>query len=355
MREQSITRRSVLTGLGGAAALSGLPAASAREVLSTPSDPLDEIEIQTDDFNVSHVYAADLYSLAYGNGYVQARNRLFQMEVFRLIGKGESASVLGEGQLASDIQITRDLYTQEERERMWETESSTTREGVKGFVDGINRKIVERAGSGEFPAEFPALGHAPEPWEPEDVIAVVSFQIGVFGVGQLNQLGKAQEFQQLRESLDDEDAFGDIEWLRTKDDAYTTIPEDELVKEGGQTKPESLAAVPENQLRFLEASTGAEIWGIEQDVELPEDVVTGERTGSASWRSSSSARTYSTSTANTPNPDAPSCGPGRRWASSSRRSPTRSASTAPATTVSGWASRGPRPSSSAGPPTSLGR
>lgn len=100
-------------------------------------DPLEEIEILTDEYDVSHVYADDLYSLAYGNGYVQARDRLFQMEVFRLIGKDESASVLGSGQLASDIQVTRDLYTDEERQRMWEM-ASTTKEADTSNYLGIS-------------------------------------------------------------------------------------------------------------------------------------------------------------------------------------------------------------------------
>ena len=160
---------------------------------SGSTDTLQEIEILRDEYNVSHVYADDLYSLAYGNGYVQARDRLFQLEVFRLIAKGESASMLGSGQLASDIMVTRDLYTEEERERMWETASPTARETVRGFVDGINRKIVERAANGELPAEFPALAHAPEPWEPTDVVAVVAYEIGVFGVGQINELRQARE------------------------------------------------------------------------------------------------------------------------------------------------------------------
>ena len=96
MEHTATTRRSVLAGLGGTAALAGTGTAS--ELLDDgATDTLEEIEILRDEFNVSHVYADDLYSLAYGNGYVQARDRLFQLEVFRLIAKGESASMLGSG------------------------------------------------------------------------------------------------------------------------------------------------------------------------------------------------------------------------------------------------------------------
>ena len=281
MEHTGTTRRSVLAGLGSTAALAGTGTAS--ELLDDgATDTLEEIEILTDEYNVSHVYADDLYSLAYGNGYVQARDRLFQLEVFRLIAKGESASMLGSGQLASDIMVTRDLYTEEERERMWETASPTARETVRGFVDGINRKIVERAAEGELPAEFPALAHAPEPWEPTDVVAVVAYEIGVFGVGQINELRQAREFQELRDSLDEEaafEAFGDFRWLRTKAEHYTTIPADELTLESGKTNPESLSEVPDEQLAFAEAAAGAEIWGIETDIELPEDLELGDRTG----------------------------------------------------------------------------
>src|SRR5688572_12700683 len=51
--------------------------------------------IKTDEYGVSHIYADDAYTLFYANGYVQARDRLFQLDVLRHVGYGDSAMVAG--------------------------------------------------------------------------------------------------------------------------------------------------------------------------------------------------------------------------------------------------------------------
>jgi len=239
-------------------------------------DPLEEIEILIDEYGVSHVYADDLYSLSYGNGYVQARDRLFQMDAIRLVGRGESAEWLGPGQLSSDISNKRDLYTEEEIERQWQAAGETVRTVVQGFSDGINRQIAERAATGEIPGEFMALGRPPEPWQPTDTVAAIAFLIGRFGVGGGSEIGNAKTFNRLRELFDDSrtafEAYEDLNWLETREDHYTTIPRSDMELKCGETTPDTFDDIPDEQLEYFEAADGAETWGIEANIGIPDDI-----------------------------------------------------------------------------------
>lgn len=251
---------------------------------STPDDdPLDTVTIRTDDYGVSHLHADDRYALAYAMGYVQARDRLFEMDVLRHIGYGDSASVLGPGQIASDVQVRRDRYTREEIRKQYETASPTTRESLDGFAAGVNRMLLERIRTGTLPAEFAALGHRPELWKPSDSIAIVDYMIGYFGVFGGRELKSAKLYARLVESLDSREvayeALSDLEWLLIPEEHTATIPREETTVDGGEDVL-PFEDVPDEQLELAEAAGGAEPWGIESDVDLPPSVSLGLRRAS---------------------------------------------------------------------------
>ncbi len=270
-----IGRRTFLRSTG---VLLGSGALTLETVNATGSD---EITILTDEHSVSHVYADDLYGMAFANGYVQARDRLFEMDVLRHIGYGNSAEVLGPSQLQSDIEVRRDLYSKREIKRQYETASDRTQRVLEAFADGVNRKMVELAASGQLPGTFTALAHAPAPWTPADSIAVLSYLIGYFGVSGGNELANAQELAQLTQSLDDErsayEAFGDRNWLRIREDHSTSISAEDLTVDGGE-EVLPYEDVPDEQLRFVDAALDAEPWGIENDFSLS-DFLSGLRRG----------------------------------------------------------------------------
>jgi len=245
------------------------------------SETLGGIEILTDDYGVSHVYADDTYSLSYANGYVQARDRLFEMDVLRHVGYGDSSSVIGPSQLDSDIHVVRDLYGPEEMDRQFEEATETTREAIRGFADGANRAIREMKKTG-LPAEFTALGHEPEEWKPRDTVAIINYLIGFFGVRGGEELDNAKKFAQLRRALGDEreayEAYGDLNWLRVTDDHTTSIPAEEFTKERGEEVP-GYDDVPDEQLEYVEAALDAEVWGVDDERGLAESVVNGLRDG----------------------------------------------------------------------------
>jgi len=290
MRRREFTK---LMGLAGGAALGGVDTAAA-----LPSDDtLERIEIRTDEYGVSHVTVGDpddredgdLYALAYGNGYVQARDRLFEMDAARHVARGTASEAIGPGQLPSDIQVRRDLYNEDEIERLTDAASATARTVLRGFADGVNRRMTELAAQGDLPAEFAALGHAPEPWQPEDTTAIVTYSIGLFGVRGGNELANARQlnrFVREGEFASPDAAFrayGDITRVAADEDHYASltaadVAEQDLAFEDPPETPAALAELPDRQRAFLRAATdGVRPWGIDGDVTVPDTVTNGQR------------------------------------------------------------------------------
>lgn len=275
-------RRDVLKSTLGAVGIGtlGTNDVSGSQLSLETTESLSEIEILTDEYNVSHVYADDLYGLGFGNGYVQARDRLFLMDALRHIGYGNSASVFGPGSLASDYQVKRNLYSREQIQEQFEDTSQFGKKLFRGFADGVNRKMTEMAAEGNLPAEFQLLGHPPEPWEPEDSVAITNWYLGLFGVWGGSELKNARTLSQLMDVFDSDreafEAYGDLNWLELPEDHYTTIPEEEGSVDHGRRVP-VFEDVPDRQLEFVDAAPGAKPWGIDETVDIPEDVTMGLR------------------------------------------------------------------------------
>jgi penicillin amidase len=240
--------------------------------VSSAEIPKKGVEILTNDYNVSHVYADDLYSLAYGQGWVQARDRLFQMDVFRMIGRGRSAEVAGPGQISMDISAKRDLYTDEELQQMWEeakADDEYVKDALEGFTDGVNAKMQEMRDSlapSEWPGEFTLLGRDPDPWKPTDTVAVLSYAIGVFGVAGGSERGNAKELAEMFDEMDSEEeawnAFNDKNNVTVPDTHYGSISEDAV--DGGYNEGLSYDEVPEEQLEKVRAAKNTQPWGLEK-------------------------------------------------------------------------------------------
>ena len=66
------------------------------------------------------MFAPDRRAVSYGAGYALAQDRLWQMHVFRRLGKGELSSILGPLTLDIDKDTRFWTYTAEERARLLE-------------------------------------------------------------------------------------------------------------------------------------------------------------------------------------------------------------------------------------------
>jgi len=166
------------------AGLALLVAPSAPALAQTVCTPFDQPPgtVLRDAHGVPHIFASSLDDLSFTNGYVEAQDRLFEMEILRRAGKGTLSEVLGASQLEMDSTIRRDLYTAAERQAQFDALPAADQETLAKFADGVTLYICqERLDSSKLPAEYAALGFLPDDWTALDTVAAADFLIGVFG------------------------------------------------------------------------------------------------------------------------------------------------------------------------------
>jgi penicillin amidase len=135
---------------------------------TTVESPYGEATVRYDDRGVPHVEAENDRALAYAVGYVQARDRLFQLDLQRRLMRGELAEAFGPGQVESD-RFHRQMDFAAAANASWEAiEDEETRAGVEAYADGVNRYMDDRP----LPVEFQVGGYEPDRWTPQDTLLV---------------------------------------------------------------------------------------------------------------------------------------------------------------------------------------
>ncbi|MBL8602705.1 MAG: penicillin acylase family protein [Myxococcales bacterium] len=161
-------------GAPGCSRVSGRPSGFAWPTFAGPSAA---ITVHRDGLGIPHVYAANDDDALYGSGYMQAVDRLFQMELLRRSAQGTLAEVLGPDKLRQD-QLVRLVnlphWARLSTDRL-RTESPTLFRQVVAWTAGVNRRIAEiRSGAAPLPPGFrrTEFDFLPTAWSPDDPIAV---------------------------------------------------------------------------------------------------------------------------------------------------------------------------------------
>jgi len=130
------------------------------------------VEVRRDRWGVPHIYAKTQHDLFFAQGYVAAQDRLWQMEMWRRIGEGRVAEVVGPSAVARD-RFARLLKYRGDMRAEWLSYAPDAEPIVAAFVDGVNAYIAEVrpapgtegvGGRTRLPMEFTMLGVMPEPW-----------------------------------------------------------------------------------------------------------------------------------------------------------------------------------------------
>ncbi len=133
-------------------------------------------EVIRDIDGLPHIYAADEHDLAFLVGWIQAEDRLFQLDTLRRQASGTLAELLGPGALRSDVEL-RILGLRRAAERSWEIQSPELRMALEAYAAGVNAWVAAHP----LPIEYAALELTSfDPWTPIDslVIAkVMAFQL----------------------------------------------------------------------------------------------------------------------------------------------------------------------------------
>lgn len=125
------------------------------------------VRIVRDERDIPHIYAANERDLMFAQGYAEASDRLFQMDLLRRFVYGRLAEVLGPAVLSADenarIANVRAIIAQQ-----WAHLNARDRQMLVSFTDGVNAAMRREP----LPVEFHILLYKPEPWKPQDSLAV---------------------------------------------------------------------------------------------------------------------------------------------------------------------------------------
>ncbi|MFF5807613.1 penicillin acylase family protein [Streptomyces sp. NPDC012746] len=137
------------------------------------------VEILVDTYGVPHLYADCEDDLFLAQGFDAARDRLFQLDLWRRRGLGLLAEAFGERFAERDRAARLFLY-RGDLDAEWQAYGPGTARIAAAFTAGINAYVdlCERRPD-LLPPEFHAVGHRPGRWRPEDVARIRGH--GLFG------------------------------------------------------------------------------------------------------------------------------------------------------------------------------
>ena len=137
------------------------------------------VEILVDRWGVSHVYASSADDAFLAQGFNAARDRLWQIDLWRWRGLGLLSEVLGPAFVEKDRAARLFLYRGDMRAE-WLAYGSDTKRVATAFVAGVNEYVrLTEEDPSLVPEEFRVLGYKPARWSPGDVARIRGH--GLFG------------------------------------------------------------------------------------------------------------------------------------------------------------------------------
>jgi penicillin amidase len=121
-----------------------------------------EVEVLRDRWGVPHIYAKNMDDLFFAQGYVQAQDRLWQMEMWRRVGDGTLAEVIGPSAVKRDRQARLLMYRGAFDDSEFTSYHPEGKRILEAFARGVNAFIAQNANN--LPVEFKLTGIKPQPW-----------------------------------------------------------------------------------------------------------------------------------------------------------------------------------------------
>jgi penicillin amidase len=134
------------------------------------------VTIARDARDVPHITASSERDLFFAQGFAEATDRLFQMELTRRYALGTLTEVLGAKALAIDEE-QRAYGVREIAAAQWRRMDARDRADLQAFANGVNAAMERQP----LPVEFRLLLYRPRPWTVTDSLSValaVSIALG---------------------------------------------------------------------------------------------------------------------------------------------------------------------------------
>jgi penicillin amidase len=134
------------------------------ETLDLPGITGDKVEVWLDDRMVPHIFAENDADAYYAQGYLTARDRLWQMELQIFAASGRLSEILGPKMLEYDrMQRRRGIVYGAEMALKEMVKDSLTKTAITSYAAGVNAWIATLTNA-SLPLEYKLLDYKPQPW-----------------------------------------------------------------------------------------------------------------------------------------------------------------------------------------------
>ncbi len=156
----------------------------------------DEVRIYRDSYGVPHIFAKNTCDLFFAQGYVQAQDRLWEMDLSRRAVQGRLAEIFGPDYVDADYFLRTIGFYRAAQASLAEYPAEAAAAGT-AYADGVNAFIQEAKAHGKLPLEFRILGYEPEPWTLTDSAAIGKYMAWVLGGNMESELFYAAATEKL--------------------------------------------------------------------------------------------------------------------------------------------------------------
>jgi penicillin amidase len=217
-----------------------------------------DVTVEYDAHAVPYIQARSETDAYVAQGFVTARERMFQMDMLRRSAIGQTAEVFGSVALPSD-RLVRTLGIAKLAAQEFRQLSPPAKQAVDAYTRGVNAYLSQNGG--RLGIEFTLLGYTPAAWHAEDCMAILkylgyrsdeSWRLDDFRQRVANKIGEKQAAALFR---DDIATFG----LPTKSEtAPTSNPRSTAQAPGASELLTKLAALGD---RVSQSETQRTSWG----------------------------------------------------------------------------------------------
>jgi penicillin amidase len=131
----------------------------------------DTVKVQFGAYGIPHIYSQKKHDAFFALGYIQAQERLFQMDVLRRVGAGRLSEIFGPELVGTD-HFFKALFLEEvaiqQALQFMRSGDDDAVECAMAFLNGINEFI----GRGSYSPEFNLIGYDPEPFTLKDIYLI---------------------------------------------------------------------------------------------------------------------------------------------------------------------------------------
>ena len=141
-----------------------------------------KVEVRFDEYAIPHIQGDNLEDTYKVFGYIMASERLFQMDLFKRLVRGELSEVFGEKTIDADI-LMRKLQIKKSAEKFLKSpnylKNEQTEKLITSFLEGVHYYIDHSS----QPVEFDLLGYKPSYFDISDIYGMSAYMSLTFAEG----------------------------------------------------------------------------------------------------------------------------------------------------------------------------